>query len=84
MLKYSSERKGNTDITIQLDLQSPVQSVPINTEVVSSNPVHGELNSIQHYFIKFVSDLRQVGGLNTVNHQTKMCKTYNFRIMSEM
>jgi len=38
----------------------PMQSVPINTKVVSSNPVHGELNLIQHYVIKFVSDLLQV------------------------
>ena len=44
------------------DLQLPVQSVPITTKVVSSNPVHGEVYSIQHYVIKFVSDLRQVGG----------------------
>jgi hypothetical protein len=29
---------------------------------VSSNPVHGEVYSIQHYVIKFVSDLRQVDG----------------------
>jgi hypothetical protein len=29
---------------------------------VSSNPVHGEVYSIQHYVIKSVSDLRQVGG----------------------
>jgi hypothetical protein len=29
---------------------------------VSSNPVHGEVYSIQHYVIKFVSDLWQVGG----------------------
>jgi hypothetical protein len=29
---------------------------------VSSNPVHGEVDSIQHYVIKFVSDLQQVGG----------------------
>jgi hypothetical protein len=34
----------------------------ITTKVVSSNPVHGEVYSIQHYVIKFVSDLRQVGG----------------------
>jgi len=40
-----------------LDLQLPVQSVPITTKVVSSNPVHGEMSSIQHYVIKFVSDL---------------------------
>jgi hypothetical protein len=39
-----------------------MQSVPITTKVVSSNPVHGEVYSIQHYVIKFVSDLRQVGG----------------------
>jgi hypothetical protein len=26
--------------------------------VVSSNPAHGEVCSIQHYLIKFVSDLR--------------------------
>jgi hypothetical protein len=30
---------------------------------VSSNTVHGEVCSIQHYVIKFVSDLRQVGGV---------------------
>ena len=39
-----------------------VQSVLITTKVVSSNPVHGEVNLIQHYVIKFVSELRQVGG----------------------
>ena len=32
----------------------------IATKVVSSNPVHGESYSIQHYVIMFVSDLRQV------------------------
>jgi hypothetical protein len=35
--------------------------VPITTKVVSSNPVHGEVYSIQHYVIKFASDLRYVG-----------------------
>ena len=43
------------------DLQLPVQSVPITTEVVSSNSIHGEIYSIQHYAIKLVSDLRQAG-----------------------
>ena len=46
----------------KLALQLSVQSVPIITKVVSTNPVHGEVYSIQHYVIKFVSDLRQVGG----------------------
>jgi len=36
--------------------------VPITTKVASSNPDHGEVYSKQHYVIKFVSDLRQVGG----------------------
>jgi len=39
-----------------------MQSVPVTTNVVSSNPVHGEVCSIQHYVIKFVSDLRLVSG----------------------
>jgi len=43
-------------------LQLPVQLDPITTKVVSSNPVYGEEYSIQHYVIKFVSDVRQVCG----------------------
>ena len=46
-----------------LDLQLHMQSVPITNNVVSSNSAHGEVHSIQHYVIKFVSDLRQVGGI---------------------
>jgi hypothetical protein len=38
-----------------------MQSVPITTDVVSSNLYQGEVH-VQHYVIKFVSDLRQVGG----------------------
>ena len=49
-----------------LDLQLPVQSVPITTKVVSSSPVHGEVYSIQHNVITFVSDLRQVEGFSRV------------------
>ena len=39
-----------------------MQAVPITTRVVSLNPAHGEVYSIKHYEIKFVSDLRQVSG----------------------
>ena len=49
-------------ITWYLDLQLPVQSLPITTTVASSNPTHGKVYLIQHYVIKFVSDLQQVGG----------------------
>ena len=54
---YRGRRCGDS----MVDLQLPVQSVPITTKVVSSNPVHGEVHSIQHYVIKFVSDMRQIG-----------------------
>jgi len=43
-----------------VDLKLPMQSLPVTTNVVCSNHVHGEVYSIQHNVIKFVSDLRQV------------------------
>ena len=39
-----------------------MQSVIIITNVVYSNPIRGEVHSIQHYVMKYVSDLRQIGG----------------------
>jgi hypothetical protein len=52
---------GNRD-RIALYLQLPMQLVPITINIVSSNPAHVEVYSIQHYVIKFVSDLRHIGG----------------------
>ena len=43
------------------------QSVSITTKVVSSIPVHGEVYWIQHYLLKFVSDLGQVDGFFRVS-----------------
>jgi hypothetical protein len=37
-----------------------VQSMPITSKVASWNPDDGEVYSIQHYVIEFVSDLQQV------------------------
>jgi hypothetical protein len=48
-----------------------MQSVPITTKVVSSNPVHGQVYSTQLYVLKFVNDLRQVCGF-LVNQKSKM------------
>ena len=45
-----------------LNLQLPVQSVPMTTKIVSSNDAHGGMYLIQHYVIKFVSDLIAAGG----------------------
>ena len=54
---------GTVVIIWLFDLQLPVQSVPITTNVASSNPVHGEMYSIRHYVIMFASDLQQDGFL---------------------
>jgi len=40
------------------NLQLLVQSVPITTKIVSLHPIHGEVYSMQHYVIKFLSNLR--------------------------
>jgi hypothetical protein len=57
-------------IVLQLDLSPLVQSVPIITNVVNSYPIHGEVCSIQHCVIRFVSD-RSVGfsGYSSLLHQ---------------
>jgi len=47
-----------------VDIQLPMQSVPIATDVVSSNLANDEVYPIQHYVIKFVSALRQVSFTN--------------------
>jgi hypothetical protein len=55
-----------------------VQSVPITTKVVSSNPVNDGVYSIQLYVINVISDLRKVGGillkvaLSTINPNTAL------------
>ena len=41
-----------------LDLQLTCAISAIITKVVSSNPIHGKVYSIQHYVIKFVSDMQ--------------------------
>jgi hypothetical protein len=44
-------------IVRQLDLQLPVHSMPITSNVVSPNPTPGEAYSIQLYVIMFVNDM---------------------------
>jgi hypothetical protein len=54
-----------------LDLQLPVQSMPITTKVGNSNTAHGEVYSIQLYVIKFVSGFlpgTQVSSTNKTDH----------------
>ena len=56
----------------------------ITTNVVSSNPAQGDVYSIQHYVIKFVNDLRQVGGFLWVLRfppPIKLIPQYNWNII---
>ena len=41
---------------------------------MSLNPVYGEVYSIQHYVIKFVSDLQQVGGILYTTLCDQVCR----------
>jgi len=52
-----------------------LQSASITTKVVSSYPIHGEVYSIQHYVIKFVSDLQQVGAFLRFPPRIKLTAT---------
>jgi hypothetical protein len=61
-MNKSSTYKGRGRNHMTIGFTTTMQSVSITTEVVSSNPVQAELYSIQHYVIKFVNALRQVGG----------------------
>jgi hypothetical protein len=60
--KANNSRRGRD----RMDIQLHVQYVPITTRVVSSNPINCKVYSIQHYVIKIVSDLRQVGDFHRV------------------
>ena len=59
IIKYFRDRRNRGRMVVRL---TPMQSVPITTNVVISNQSHGEVYPIQHYVTKFVSDLRQVSG----------------------
>ena len=58
-----------------------MQSVSITTSVVSSNPAHDEVYSIQHYVNKFVSDFRQDSYFLRVLHQLNWPSRVNWNIV---
>ena len=75
-------------VRIPLMAELPVQSVPITTNVVGSNPAHGRVYTIQHYVINFVSDLWQACGFLrpcTLVSSTNKTDCHNMtEILSEM
>ena len=58
-----------------------MQSVPITTKVMSSNPADGKVYSMQHYVIKFVSHIRQVGDFLWVLRFPPPIKRYKWNIV---
>ena len=64
LIRLRQLEQGTVVVVIvwKLNLQLPMQAMPITTKIVSSNPAHGEVYSIQYYVIKFDSVLWQVGG----------------------
>ena len=59
---FVQSRSGATVVVIiwYLELQTPMQSVPITIKFVSSNPAYGKVYSMKLYVIKFLSHLQQV------------------------
>ena len=53
----------------RMDLELLVQSVPNTIKVVNLNLVYCDMYSVQHFVIKFVSDLWQIGDFLWVLHQ---------------
>ena len=51
-----------------------MQAVPVTTKGVSSNPAHGEEYLIQHYVIKFDSNLR-----SQIDYKLYNCTAYFYR-----
>jgi hypothetical protein len=61
-LLFDGDRRGLDRMVVGFTTTLPMEPVLITTYVVSSNQGSGEVYSIQHYVIKFVSNLRQVSG----------------------
>jgi hypothetical protein len=67
-------------LAILIKEQEFIYNQYLSTVNLSLNPVHGEVYSIQHYVIKFVSDLRHVCGFLRVLwflQPIKLTVTYN-------
>jgi len=57
---YKERSRGRNCMAV--GFTTTMQSKPVTTKVASSNPIQDKLYSIQHYVIRFVNALWQVGG----------------------
>ena len=53
-------RRGRDRMVVGLTTTCAISAYDITSKVVSLNPADGEVYSIQHYVIEFVSNLQQV------------------------
>ena len=67
----------------RIDLQLPMQLVPITTKIVSLNIAQGEVYPVQHCVIKFVNDLPQSCSFLRV-HQFSYTNKTGLHNISEM
>ena len=58
LLELKRGRRGRDDMDVGFTTTCAFSAY---SQDVRSNPVHGEVYSIQHYVIKFVCDMRHVG-----------------------
>ena len=77
------DRQDITAILLKVALNIITQSIII--KVVSLNPDHGEVYSMQHYVIKFLSDLWQIVGSSpgTVKLDYKICICKHAALMNK-
>jgi hypothetical protein len=73
-IEYTSPATSHWQTLSHNVVSSTPRPVPYTTKVVSLNLDHGEVYSIQHCVIKFVSDLWQVSGFSILPH-CGLCKT---------
>jgi hypothetical protein len=74
-INFKNRGRHGRDRIVVNDLQLPLQSVRTTANVVSLNPVHDEMYSIQHDVIKFVSDFWQIGGFLWFPQSIKLTAT---------
>jgi hypothetical protein len=55
------------DNSLECLIEETAANLGLSPLKLSSIPVHGEVYSIPHYVIKFVSDMRHVGGFLEVH-----------------
>jgi hypothetical protein len=75
-------RRGHDCMEVEFTTTCTI--VPKATKVVNSNPAHGEVYSIQHYVINFVSDLsernhRSPKARREKNRRVHLCKNSTIR-----